>query len=85
MQPNTYWYQTERPSGLIWTLGSAKPRTPDIVPKYYNGQNTNFVDVSTLFRRNIDTHVLEGPVFHHEHDDMLDIPEGGSIDGAGKH
>jgi hypothetical protein len=36
----TYWYQTDCPLGLIFTLGSAKPRTPDIVPKYYNTMGT---------------------------------------------
>ena len=30
------------------------------------------------------THVLEGTVLHHKHDDMLDIPKPDSIGGAGK-
>jgi hypothetical protein len=30
------------------------------------------------------THVLEGTVLHHEHDDMLDIPKPNSIGGASK-
>jgi hypothetical protein len=28
--------------------------------------------------------VLEGTIFHHEHDDMLDIAERGRIDDTGK-
>jgi hypothetical protein len=28
--------------------------------------------------------MLEGTIFHHEHDDMLDIAKTDSVDGAGK-
>jgi hypothetical protein len=31
----TYCWKVVLPSGFTWTLGSANPRTPDIVPKYW--------------------------------------------------
>jgi hypothetical protein len=46
----------------------------------YNGQTIEFC----CCKQYIVTHVLEGAVLHHEHDDMFDVPEPDCIGGGGK-
>lgn len=70
---------------MIGTLGSAKPRTPAIVPKYYNrkGARINGGPHGGQNQEGL-TYVVKPSVFLHEEDKVLDILKRCGRHGGGR-